>query len=170
MIRAVRHTFVVCAAVAVMLLASSCASMMLGSTQRIHINSAPPGAAVKVINAAGIKVGIGTTPYVVTVDRGNGYFSATPYRIIVEKQGYTPVEVTLQPKANNWYLVGNIVTFGVGWLIVDPLTGAMWTLTPEDVSAKMQKQASLIRSGDGITVVLKDQVPPELMKLAKSVK
>lgn len=170
MTRAVRDAFVLCFAAMVMLLASSCASMMLGGTQRIPINSVPPGAAVKVINAAGIKVGIGTTPYAVTVDRGSGYFAATPYRIVVEKQGYAPVEVTLQPKANNWYIAGNIVTCFVGWLIVDPLTGAMWTLMPEEVGAKLQKHASLIKSANGITVILKDQVPPQLMKLARAVR
>jgi hypothetical protein len=152
------------------MLGSSCASMILGSTQRIPINSVPDGAAVKVIDAAGIKVGIGITPYAVTVDRGNGYFSAAPYRVIVEKPGYVPVEVALVPKMNGWYIAGNIATVGIGWLIVDPLTGAMWTLTPEEVDAKMQKQVSLIKSGNGITVVLKDQVPPQLMKLAKPVK
>jgi hypothetical protein len=143
--------------------------MMLGGTQRIPINSVPPGATVKVIDAAGINVGIGVTPYAVTVDRGSGYFAATPYRVVIEKQGYAPVEVTLQPKLNNWYIAGNIATFGIGWLIVDPLTGAMWTLTPEEVYARIQKQASLSKPGNGITVVLRDQVPPQLMKLAKSV-
>jgi len=34
-----------------------------------------------------------------------------------------------------WYLAGNIVFGGIaGWLIVDPLTGAMWRLSPKEVN------------------------------------
>jgi hypothetical protein len=43
----------------------------------------------------------------------------------------------------------------IGMLIVDPLTGAMFNLTPEKIEQPMSPaQAQLIRSGQGLLIVL----------------
>jgi hypothetical protein len=70
----------------------------------------------------------GTTPASVTLDASAGYFDGQKYTVTFSKDGYDPTTVQIDSRINGWY-VGNIV-FGrfIGWLIVDPLTGAMWAL------------------------------------------
>jgi hypothetical protein len=50
----------------------------------------------------------------------------------------------------------------MGWLIVDPATGAMWTLEPDDVKVILKKQTALGPPGDGLTVALRADLPAEL--------
>lgn len=51
------------------------------------------------------------------------------YKVLVSKEGYKDIEFTIDSRANGIYLAGNLVFGGlIGWLVVDPLTGAMWTL------------------------------------------
>jgi len=39
-----------------------------------------------------------------------------------------------------WYIAGNILVGGlIGWFIVDPITGAMWNLEPENVEMALTK-------------------------------
>lgn len=62
-----------------------------------------------------------------------------------------------------WYLVGNIFIGGlIGWLIVDPLTGAMWTLSPDMIYAPLGQQSVLPGSDGDLVVILKQDIPAEL--------
>jgi hypothetical protein len=46
-------------------------------------------------------------------------------------------------RINGWY-VGNIVFGGlIGWLIVDPLTGAMWALDAEHVNGTLAERVAM---------------------------
>ena len=46
----------------------------------------------------------------------------------------------------------------IGMLIVDPLTGAMYNLTPEKIEQSMSaSQAKLIRNGQGLLIILASQ-------------
>lgn len=47
----------------------------------------------------------------------------------------------------------------IGMLIVDPLTGAMYNLTPEKIEQSLtNSQAQVIRDGKGLLVVLASQL------------
>jgi hypothetical protein len=47
-------------------------------------------------------------------------------KLTLEKEGYDKEEVNIEGDANAWYIAGNLVFGGlIGWLIVDPATGAM---------------------------------------------
>ncbi len=66
----------------------------------------------------------------------------------------------MDSRINGWY-VGNIV-FGafIGWLIVDPLTGAMWALDSEHVSGTLAETvASNETSSPQLRIVSLDCVP-----------
>lgn len=65
---------------------------------------------------------------------------------------------------NGWYLAGNILLGGlIGWIIVDPITGGMWTLSPEEISLNLKvKAAQVLPSGEGLHVVLLERVGTEL--------
>jgi hypothetical protein len=72
--------------------------------------------------------------------------------------GYDSAEVNLDSSVSGWYF-GNLLFGGViGMLIVDPLTGAMYNLTPEKIEQPMSaSQAQLIRNGQGLLIILASQ-------------
>jgi hypothetical protein len=118
---------------------ASCASIIKGSDQTVQIRSEPPEASVKVINMrTNQQVASGSTPLALTLSRGAGYFKSSKYQVLIEKAGYQKAEYALEGGANGWYIGGNIIFGGLnGWLGVDPATGAMWTLQPEEQTTKL---------------------------------
>jgi hypothetical protein len=109
-----------------------CATIAVGAYQNVTINSVPTQATVTVYQNHSKVPSIQTqTPSVLRLKRGEGYFKSATYHIIVEKDGYMPHEIILEGKANKWYLAGNIFGGGLyGYLLIDPNSGAMWTLSP----------------------------------------
>ncbi len=100
-----------------------CASIICGKRDTVVIDSAPSNMAFSIFNRDGNQVYQGTTPASVILNRGAGFFKKQVY--VVSMQGH---EKTIPTKLNPWSW-GNIVFGGVvGFLIVDPLTGAMWDL------------------------------------------
>ncbi len=70
-----------------------------------------------------------------------------------------------------WYLLGNLFIGGlIGWLIVDPATGAMYTLSSDTVNAQLASETSFLRQKEGLMIVLLKDVPaavlPQLQKVA----
>jgi len=133
----------------------SCASIIKGGDQQIPITSEPSGASLVIYDIrAGTEVARGTSPYTVTLKRGSGYFKKGKYRVVLEKSGYKQKEVMIEGTANGWYIGGNIIFGGlIGWFIVDPITGAMWTLKPDTISEQMEEVACLPQT-EGLHVVL----------------
>jgi hypothetical protein len=117
-----------------MLVASGCASIMCSDSKTVSIDSYPADANFTILSLDGRVIHKGTTPAMVTLKRGRGYFQAGDYRIAFNKAGYEGVyTMPIKSKVEvGWYLGGNVVFGGlIGWIIVDPLTGAMYTM--EDV-------------------------------------
>ncbi|MDO8330069.1 MAG: hypothetical protein Q7T36_06325 [Fluviicoccus sp.] len=149
---------------------SGCASIVSHSNWPVTIATSPDGAAFTVTNQkTGQKISNGVTPTTITLPSSNGFFSAASYLIQFQKDGYDSQSFTLQAGMNGWY-VGNIVFGGlIGWLIVDPATGAMWKLQP-GVNLTLTAKTAALRidapSADGKTrellVVTRDQVPADL--------
>jgi hypothetical protein len=77
---------------------------------------------------------------------------------VFELPGYSQAEIKLDSSVSGWYF-GNLLLGGlIGMLIVDPLTGAMYNLTPEKIEQPLTaSQAQLIRSGQGVMVMLVSQ-------------
>ncbi|WP_434035250.1 PEGA domain-containing protein [Formosa sp. 4Alg 33] len=102
------------------LLLSSCATIISGSRQQVEINS-DPNSAIVYINGAEI----GKTPVQKNLKRNQDY------RIVLKVDGYKPYETRLDKKFNAWY-IGNIAFGGLIGLIVDPITGAIFKLKPQE--------------------------------------
>jgi hypothetical protein len=131
----------------------------------------PEGATVSITNRAGEKIHSAASPVTVTLNRGAGYFKAESYTVRVEKEGFDPQEVVVAGQVNGWYF-GNIIFGGVilGMLIVDPLSGAMFTLSPDTVDAGLSAVGAKTSKVDGsLTVVLMENVPAEIMKHARRI-
>lgn len=141
---------------------SGCASIIKGSSQDISIRSTPTDASVRVVDEGGDQIFSGRTPASVTLTKKKGYFSGKTYTVTIEQAGYDPVEVAVKPRASGWYVGGNIVFGGlIGWFIVDPLTGAMWTYEPEAIDQTLGEQVSFDGTSQ-VSVVLLEQVPLEI--------
>jgi uncharacterized protein YceK len=108
-------------------LLSGCASIVSYTSWPVEINSAPEGAAFSVQHQ-GQEIYTGVTPAIVKLDSGEGYFNAADYTVSFKKEGFFNKTTTLSADVNKMYF-GNLI-FGdlIGMLIVDPATGAMFTL------------------------------------------
>jgi hypothetical protein len=159
-----KKVLIIVLAAVVVFVMTGCATIISGSDQQITITSQPEGANVKIYDSNNIPVWDSTTPSVVTLKKGSSYFEAASYRVEVAKEGYGTQQFFITGKVDaGWYLVGNFFLGGlIGWLIVDPISGAMWTLAPDMIYAPLGQQGSL-PGGDGeLVVVLKQDIPTEL--------
>ncbi len=108
-----------------------CASIVSDSKYPVSITSTPPGANFKIENEAGKVVESGVTPGHVILEAGAGYFDGEKYVVTYNKPGYSDSKTVLDTEIDNWYGWGNLFFGGLlGYLVVDPLTGAMYELPP----------------------------------------
>jgi hypothetical protein len=129
------------AALSALVFLPSCATIVSQGTKKVSIQSQPSGLAFEVKDAEGNLVGAGTTPNTVSLSTGNGYFKAASYTIVTKRGGKVVSEKSITATLNGWYF-GNILIGGVvGLVIVDPLTGAMYTL-PKTVDISNGSTAS----------------------------
>jgi hypothetical protein len=124
------------------MLMTGCASIFCGTHESIHVTSDPTGAKFTVYNSKGDAVDNGTTPTTVTLERARGFFMPEKYRIAFNADGYYPGETKVGANLNLMYF-GNIIFGGaLGFVIVDPLTGAMWTLNPDQINYTLVSSAT----------------------------
>ncbi len=138
---------------------SGCASIVHSGPRAVPVASSPPGAKVSIYDRSNRLVMTNTTPFVAQLPVKFGYFKSQNYRLDFELPGHSPVSVNLDSKVSGWYF-GNLVFGGlIGMLIVDPLTGAMFNLTPDKIEQSLTPaQADTVHSGKGVLVVLTSQV------------
>ncbi len=147
-----------------MLAATGCASIIKGSDQIISVKSDPSAANVVITDVRENKdIHSAATPFTISLKRGAGYFTKAMYKVSIEKAGYQKEELRVEGTPGGWYVGGNLLIGGlIGWLIVDPATGAMWTLDPDDINVTLKKQSALAPTDEGLTIALKSAVPPEI--------
>ncbi len=143
-----------------MVFTQGCASIFAGGPSKVEITSDPSGAMFTVYNKKGDAIKSGTTPAEVKLKEGAGYFSAQKYKVKFEKAGYRTCEVQADTNICPWYW-GNFIFGGlIGFLVVDPLTGAMWTI--DDVHANLEAAPHSQATESSLRIVTIDQVPQNL--------
>ena len=149
-----------CALVAgVLPTASGCATILRGTNHGIGISSQPPGAEVTIDNEI-----YGITPVSAKLKRKDNH------HIVIRMAGYEPYEVILTRQTSAWAF-GNIL-FGPGVVIglaVDAISGGMYSLTPDQVSAELPPDkpvAASIEEGE-LFVVLVPQADPAWLKVGQ---
>jgi len=145
------------------LLCQGCASIISKSEYDVRICSNPSGANFTIIDKKGEVVRTGTTPEtVIDLKAGAGWFSGQDYKVKFTKPGYQPLEAEIEQGLDGWYLFGNLFFGGViGYLIVDPLTGAMWTL--KDLTVDLQPSSGACLPSDRrLKILTLNQVPENL--------
>lgn len=154
-------------ALALGLALSGCATIVGTPTQTVPIGSTPSEARVLIADEAGVEVFAGLTPTSVTLNKSTGrYWGGKRFEVTISKEGYKTQVIPIESRPNGWYIAGNILFGGlIGWFVVDPLNGDMYTLSPEAISASMVEGSSAHnnRATDGsISIVLLQDVPEEL--------
>jgi hypothetical protein len=148
---------------------TGCATIVHSGPRAISVASTPPGAKVSIYDRSNTLVMTNTTPFVATLTTKYGYFKGQTYQLVFEMPAYTKAEVNLRSSVSGWY-IGNLMFGGlIGMLIVDPITGAMYNLTPEKIQQSLTaSEAEVIRSGKGVLVVLAAQTTvPERAEMVR---
>lgn len=121
---------------------ASCATIVSGSKQTIKIDSTPSSAVVLVDGKE-----IGKTPLTTKLTRKENH------KVRIQLEGYQPYEVELTKKFNEWY-IGNVVFGGLIGLVVDPITGAIYRLTPKEINTELQKGMAFKTSENEIYIAV----------------
>lgn len=143
---------------------SGCASILGGGGRKtVNVSTTPNNANFTVTDEKGNVVHQGRTPELVDLKAGKAYGRKT-YTVNFSSDAYPEREVVLKSKLNGWYF-GNIIFGGlIGLLIVDPVTGAMWTL-PADLDVDLSAAPELASHspvGHGVRIISKDELPAHL--------
>ncbi|MRS91778.1 hypothetical protein GJV04_17280 [Enterobacteriaceae bacterium RIT714] len=118
------------------LMLSGCASIVGSNEETVYIDSTPPHAYYSIIDRDGLIIATGTTPQSVIIKKSDGsYFGKRDYTLTLKQQGYYSVMMPLEYRFSHWYTFGNIIFGVLGWWIVDPFSGGMYTLKEERVQA-----------------------------------
>lgn len=145
---------------------SGCATIMGEKTQLVPISSTPSDASVLITDEKGIQVFKGLTPTSVTLQKSDGsYWGKKGFTVEITKDGYEKQIIPIAASANGWYIGGNFIFGGlIGWLIVDPLNGGMYTLSPEQITSTPSKKVAHNNTATdgGISIVLIQDVPHSL--------
>jgi hypothetical protein len=153
----------VCAALGML---SGCATIIGQPTQTVPIDSDPGAATVLITNEKGLQVHKATTPTSVTLQKSDGsYWGGMDYSVEISLEGYETQVIPIKASPNGWYLGGNLIFGGlIGWFIVDPLNGDMYTLSPGSIKGSLAARTTHNnRATDGsIRVVLLKDVPDDL--------
>jgi len=143
----------------------SCATIMGKSgPETLNVRCTPEQASVIITDESGVKIFEGKTPTTLPLEKKKGYFSGKKYTVKITKDGYAAHTLTVDTRLNGWYIGGNLLFGGlIGWLIVDPLTGAMWTLDKNEINATLDasKQGAMMQTNK-IGIVLLQDVPLSL--------
>jgi len=138
---------------------AGCASIVSDSTYPVTISSTPKDAQLTIKNDQRT-IYSGTTPATVTLDASEGFFQSAEYTAKIDKQGYGTYRKTINAGLDGWY-IGNIAFGGlIGWLIVDPATGAMWKLD-SNVNANLSKKQSSSKDHK-LYIATPDQIPQKM--------
>lgn len=159
------YVWKIMASLLVLPMLTSCASIIgKGGSETLNIRSVPDQANIVITDESGVKIFEGKSPTSLPLVKSKGYFSGKKYTVNIQKDGFDKQSVTVDTRASGWYIGGNLLFGGlIGWLIVDPATGAMWTLDTNEVNMTLQASTqSSITNPTNAGIVLLDDVPLSL--------
>lgn len=132
---------------------TSCATVFNRPVQPVKVTSEPSGMSFTVKTPDGEVVGQGVTPGEVRLKTSSAYFRPATYQFEFRRGGKLIGTRTLTGELSGWY-VGNVLIGGlIGMIVIDPLSGAMFTL-PNDVHQSGAPLASIeMTEGRSLAVV-----------------
>ena len=154
------------ASLAALFLLPSCASIFNRTNQPVKVESTPAGLSFEIKDRDDKVVQTGTTPATVTLSTRYGYFKGQTYTITARKGGKVIATKTLNSEITPWYF-GNILVGGLlGMVVIDPSSGAMWTL-PDSVNLSSGVLAMATPVGSVKVIALSDLPASQHSKLVR---
>jgi uncharacterized protein YceK len=142
-------------AIAISVCLSGCATIISGSRQQVRFSSTPAAATIFID-----EVEVGKTPFAIRLDRKK------EYHVMFKLDGFKTYETNLTKKFNAWY-IGNLAFGGVIGLIIDPLTGAMYNLTPKEINAQLDSGIGFHPKNGSVYIAVALQVDPNWVKVGQ---
>lgn len=157
--------------IGLILLGTSCASIVSKSSYPIAISSTPSQANISITNKKGIEIYKGNTPANLKLKSSSGFFSRASYQVKFQLDGYDERIVPIEFKVDGWYW-GNFLFGGfLGFLIIDPATGAMYKLETEFVNETLVSSSASNANEKDFKIYTIDQIPSKwndyLVKIEK---
>jgi hypothetical protein len=146
---------VLISALSLTLLMSSCATIISGSKQNVKFHSNPVAATIYIDEIA-----VGKTPFEIKLERKRDH------HVMIKLEGYQTYQTTLTRKFNAWY-IGNILFGGLIGVIVDPITGAIYNLSPNEVQAEMSKGTAFNMSKSDVYIGVALNIDPTWKKVGQ---
>jgi hypothetical protein len=144
------------------ILFTGCATIVSKSAYPVHIRATPTGASISITDKKGKEVYKGKSPATVALKSGAGYFSKAEYQVRLSSRGYGEKIVPIYFKLNGWYF-GNLLFGGlIGFLIVDPATGAMWKIADPVIDETLEKTIASKPATPTLNIVDIADIPKEL--------
>lgn len=108
---------------------TGCATIMNDASKSVQISSNIPSANYTIKNKTGTVVQNGVSPSSAMLKVAAGAYSGEKYTIDFSKEGYIPSSTIIDSEVSGWWF-GNLLFFGgiLGFAVIDPITGKMWTL------------------------------------------
>ena len=142
--------------------ASSCATIVSKTSYPVTIDSYPRDARVTITNRRGEQIFKGGTPALVRLKSGNGYFQRAIYETTISKDGYATKRVEIRSTLNGWYFGNFFFSGALGFLVVDPATGAMYRINQLDVNETLEaenKTAAATQQAPQLTIYDINEIP-----------
>ncbi len=149
------------------LLMSSCASIAHGPTQIVDFSSQPSGATITIDGKE-----FGKTPQSIELRRKGrekgDKSKKQQYDVKISLNGFYPYEIKIKREMDGWFL-GNLLFGGLIGIIVDASNGAMYKLSPDQVIAQMNSNATgMINSHDDrVYVAVTMKIDPNWEKVGQ---
>ena len=151
-------------AVALSVSLTGCATIFSKNQYPVNISSSPEGASYTITNRAGQTIQQVMTPETITLKSSAGYFKGERYLLTFNKPGHEQQQFTLESGISGWY-AGNILFGGpLGLLIIDPATGAMFTL-PDAAFVNLTP----LKSDQSLKITTTDHLSEEQIKKMKPI-
>lgn len=128
---------------------TGCGTIMNGTSQKVGFSSTPSSATVTVDGKV-----LGNTPLTDNISRKD------VHTVKIELAGYYPYEMTLTKKTTSW-VWGNIIFGGLIGLGVDAVSGGLYELTPEQVSADLKKKGVAATGKDDKSLYVSVTLQPD---------
>lgn len=109
---------------------TGCSTIMNDRIQDVSILSEPSGAHYSIRNQNGEHVRSGVTPDHIKLDAAAGFFDGEKYEVSYV-DGAKKASVELDSDVTGWYWLGFVVWPFTSGLIVDPISGDMYSLADE---------------------------------------
>ncbi|MGF1701127.1 hypothetical protein L4D09_12585 [Photobacterium makurazakiensis] len=115
------------------MLLNGCSSIVNGSTEAMSIVAIPATATITLKTGKGVTVTQQTGSLSYDLKRSTDWFDGAEYKLEVTSKGYEKQTIIIEPTVSGWYIGGNLFSGGLlGWLVIDPATGGMWILQPNN--------------------------------------